>query len=95
MSKHMFAATIQRAKKFYKCNACREWLNSGLGSRDITADAQLIIDAAAADGYKIRPGVEYIKEIGVSADGWFTLRSRIDMTTLCYEYDVFEYWQNE
>ena len=80
----------QVAKKFYNCDACHIWDNSGYGQKDVTPDDWLIVEACKADKWKIVPCQKYLKVI-YDDGGLTTYRARIDMDNLCHRLGFFEW----
>ncbi len=77
------------ARKFYHCDACYAWVDSGLGESDVTADEWLVVQAAEADGWKIRASTKYRKVVIKDAE-LRTFRFRLDMDALCQRNELYD-----
>lgn len=80
---YVFTRSAQQARKSYFCAACKMWRYSGLSLDEITADERLVVEAAAADQWRILRGQDYYKETGIDYGTFYTLRCRIGMKFIC------------
>ena len=81
---------IHVARKHYECDACWHWLQSGYSEMDVSADQALVIQAAEADKWKIKPGQKYRRATYVDGGDFQTFRARIDMDKLVYKLGFYE-----
>ena len=80
---------IRTARKYYPCGAYH-WINwSCYGESDFEPEDWAIIKAAEADGFKIKPGMQYLYQASVDGDGWAEFRARLDMHEICRKYDLY------
>ena len=77
------------AKKTYKCDACRWWCNYMTQNDCETPEQKQIIQNAKHDGWKILPGQQYRKVIGIQDGELVTFRARIDVDQLCWDLEVY------
>ena len=81
--------TLQRARKYYRCDACKTFYRSGYSEADLTPDEIRALDAAEADDWMIKPGSMY-RRLVVSSDGRaMTMRYRLDVEAVCIRHDLF------
>lgn len=80
------------ARKHYYCDACYWWQRSGYTLDDCeTADQKLLVEAAIADKFKIKPGQAYRKVHGKDQGEFVTYRARPGMDTVIRELNLVDY----
>lgn len=80
---------IRTARKSYPCDAYH-WINkSCYGESDFDPEDWATIKAADVDGFKIKPGMQYLYQTSVDGDGWGQFRARLDMHEICRKYDLY------
>lgn len=77
------------ARRHYPCEASH-WINqSNFGDEEFEPDELLLLSAAKADRFKIRPGTRYLNQVQ-RVDGRIeNFRARIDMHNLCLKYELY------
>ena len=81
MSVYPIRDEIVKARKHYFCDACALFQDASIPDTDLTPDELLIVQAARADNWKIKPGDKYRVAICVD-DGISTFRARLDMNSI-------------
>lgn len=82
---------IVTARKHYCCDASYWWLRSGYTVDDCeNGDQRLIVDAAVADGFGIKPGQWYRKVIGKQDGDFVTYRARPGMDSVIRELNLVD-----
>jgi hypothetical protein len=82
---------IVYARKHYDCDACYWWLRSGYTLDDCeNSDQKLIVEAAIADKYKIKPGQAYRKVRGKHDGEFCTYRARPGMDSVIRELNLVD-----
>jgi hypothetical protein len=77
------------ARKHYPCEASH-WINqANWGASDFEPDEQLLLSAAEADRFKIRPGTRYLYQVQRVDGRLEVFRARIDMHNLCLKYELY------
>ena len=77
---------IVQARKHYACDACRQWGRSGYSLSDCeTSDQRMIVEAAQADKWRIRPGQQYRRITVISGGALTTYRARPGMQSVIEE----------
>lgn len=89
MSVYPIRDEIVTARKFHFCDACEVFQGAGIDDSDLTPDELLIVRAARADNWKIKPGDKYRVAVYVY-DKISTFRARLDMNSICQEYDLYD-----
>lgn len=78
------------AKKYHGCDASRVWNNANCGVDDChNADERLILEAAEADGWKIKKGDKYFCQTNSDDGIIYDFKARIDMHNLCLKHDLY------
>lgn len=77
------------ARHHYPCQASH-WINqASLPDSEFEPDELLLLSAAKADRYKIRPGQKYVYQVQ-RVDGLIeTFRARLDMHNICLKYELY------
>ena len=79
------------ARKMYACDAYAVWNRCNMGLQDCVNDKdRLIVAAAEPDGGRILAGQSYRYVRAIGDDGPYTWLERIDMGSLCVQYDLYE-----
>lgn len=87
----VFTDKIVIAQKHYPCDASKQWKFVGYTLADCeTSDQRLIVEAAEADKWQIRPGQAYRKVTGIHEGGIHTYRARPGMHAICIDLDLFD-----
>ena len=90
MTTVIFKDEMRQARTRYKCDAF-DWFEScDVPKEDLTADQQLLLDAARADKGRILPGQMYSYRRGVHDGEMFTWRSRPGMDSLCSDHGLYD-----
>ena len=86
----ILSAKIRTSKKHHRCDACRLFLESNLGEKDVTPEEWLIVEECKADEWKINPLSKYKEVRCVDSGEIFVNRFRIDMHNICLKYELFD-----
>ena len=81
------------ARKRHECAASGEFLRSGYGQVDIEPDDWLIVQAAKADKWEVKPNERCLVVSGFYEGRPFRYYKRIDMDNICIKYDLYEHYQ--
>jgi hypothetical protein len=89
MSIYPIRDEIVTAKKHHFCDACKTFHDAGVLDSDLTPDELLIVQAARADKWKIKPGDKYRVAVYVY-DNITIFRARLDMNNICQKYNLYD-----
>lgn len=85
----LIRATSHKANKDHPCSACEWFGQSNFGQSDVTADEWQEIKSAEADGWKVKRGMQYIRQ-AVKHDGEVcVLKFRPEIHAICLKYDLY------
>ena len=90
MSATVLKDEMRTARKHYKCDAFAWFHNCGMRRDELTADQQLLLDAAEADKGRILPGQKYNYRRGVYEGSMFTWRARPGMDSICTDHGLYD-----
>lgn len=77
------------ARKHHECDACH-WLNvAGLRDDEYEPDDLLIVQAARADRWKIRPGERYQSQTVIHEGRIQTVRYKPPIAAICDKYELW------
>ena len=77
------------ASKKYSCDACYNFIDSGISKEDMDKADYEITRAAKKDGWAILHGMRYRKAVYIDNGILHTYRGRLDMDAICTKYELF------
>lgn len=79
------------ARKEYKCDACRDFLNcADYDVNDLSEEDTKIVNSADVDKWKIKKGERYLKVVSVDSGEIQTYRAKLDMNGLCNRLGLYD-----
>ena len=87
----IFREARHTARKTYTCNAC-EWVSNGETWREhsLTYAELREIAKARRNQWKIVPGQEYIKWVGIEYGEFMVWRGIPAIDAICHKYNVYD-----
>ena len=81
-----------KARKDYSCDACY-WFSEIAGERfqiDIKLSEAKLWVKAQKDGFKIKKGQRYLRNVNKQDGELYTFRARPEIHELCVKYELYE-----
>ena len=75
------------ARKDYHCDACYQLLQGMAYPDDFTEEEVITLAQAKADGWKIKKGQQYVKQVN-KYDDIYTFRARPEVLKIYFKYDI-------
>ena len=87
---HVIRSTRPVARKRYACDACG-WLDMYPDAiEEMTWTEKRQVVAARRNSFCIQPGQQYIKDVGIFDEDWYTFRAIPSINALCIKYNIYE-----
>lgn len=86
----ILSCTTHVARKDYPCDGSRCFNEWGLGTNDVDEADWKIWAAAKDDGFQIKAGTEYRRQVYEEGYGIETFRTRLDIDELNVKYELYE-----
>jgi len=88
----LLRSETRKARKRHNCDAWEHYCNSSYGDNEFTPDELEVIKGVQSDGGQILPGMQYVYQSSVDADGFCEFRARPDMHAICLKYNLYPDW---
>lgn len=77
------------ARKDHRCMACEFLLQVHNLHGRLTPEEERAVSRAWADGWKIKKGQEYIRQVNKHEGDVYTFKARPDIHGICLKYDFY------
>lgn len=75
------------ARKDYNCSAC-EWIREDISGFEFAELRKIVM--ARKNGWKIKKGQRYIKQINICDGDFYVYKAIPDIHDICIEHDIFD-----